>query len=129
MYKRFFLILIAFFWLALACNSISNLAVQEELNPLLEGEFDVTGVNPDGRPYFGIAEIVFRGGKYVVTWEISGETIIGSGKWENDRFTVLYDGGEAIYTLDAYGTLTGTWYLDGETEPGSEILAPMTLPP
>ena len=37
--KGISLILIAFFWLALACNSISNLAVQEERNPLLEGEF------------------------------------------------------------------------------------------
>lgn len=129
MYKRISLISITFFWLALACTGISNLSIQKERNPLLEGEFDVYGVNPDGRAYSGIAEIVYNGGKYVVTWEIAGETIIGEGRWENEQFTVLYDGGEAIYTLDEFGTLTGTWLLEGNAEPGSETLAPMTLPP
>jgi hypothetical protein len=129
MYKRISLISITFFWLALACTSISNLSVQEERNPLLEGEFDVTGVNPDGRAYFGLAEIVYSRGNYVVTWEISGETIMGAGVWENEQFTVVYDGGQAIYSLDEFGNLTGTWFLEGETETGSETLAPRTLTP
>ena len=129
MFKRFFLIAIAFFWLALACSSINNLSTQGERNSLLEGEFDVYGVNPDGSAYFGSAEIVYRGGKYIVTWQIAGESIIGEGRWENEQFTVVYDGGRAFYTLNEFGTLTGTWLLDGNPEPGSETLAPMTLPP
>lgn len=129
MYKRIFLISIAFIWLSLACNTISNLSIQSEQNPMLEGEFDVTGANPDGSVYFGLAEIVYSRGKYVITWEISGDTIVGTGKWENDQFTVVYDGGHAVYSLNEFGTLTGTWFLEGDTKPGSETLAPRTLTP
>ena len=72
---------------------------------------------------------MYSGGRYVVTWEIAGESIIGEGRWENGQFTVVYDGGEAVYTLNEFGRLTGTWLLEGSSEPGSETLAPMTLHP
>lgn len=130
MYKRLALIGIVCLCLALACNTLSNFSVQGERNALLEGQYDVYGTNPDGSQYFGFAEIVYDGGKYVVTWEISSETMRGTGRWENDEFTVVYAGGKAVYTLNEYGTLTGTWYLNGDPDsPGTETLAPMTLPP
>ena len=129
MVKRLVLISIALFWSALACSLFNKPSTQSERNPLLEGKFDVYGTNPNGRDYFGFAEIVYSEGKYVITWEIAGETIIGEGSWENEQFTVVYDGGEAIYTMDEFGTLTGTWHVRGITDPGSETLAPMTLPP
>ncbi|MFN2199105.1 MAG: hypothetical protein ACK2UW_23510 [Anaerolineales bacterium] len=129
MHKRIVLLWIGFIGLALACNTISNLPSQGERNAKLEGEFDVYGVNPDGSQYMGSAEIVYERGNYVITWEIAGDTVIGSGKWENNEFTVVYDGGRAVYTLNEFGTLTGTWFLEGDSRPGTETLAPMTLPP
>jgi hypothetical protein len=61
MHKIIIFITITFLWLALACSRLSDLAVQSEQNPLLEGECDVYGTNPDGRAYFGNAQIVVAG--------------------------------------------------------------------
>ena len=116
--------LIAAVLISLAC-ALSSPGLRSGLDDEAEslaGSYDVSGANPDGSAYTGIAEITVSGGQIAVHWEIGSQTFDGTGQWDGETLTVVYDGGTAVYERRAGGTLEGSWSPAGEVGAGTEVL-------
>ena len=77
----------------------------------LTGHYQVSGKNPDGTSYSGVAWIEDVAGNVSITWEISGRRFEGRGVIQGTILTVDWgDTTPVIYqVLDGGKTLYGTW--------------------
>ena len=83
----------------------------------LEGRYNVTGSNPDGTSYEGVAEIAKVDGTYRILWMFSdGTSVLGLGIVSNGIFAASYCGG-GVPTVAVYkvvgDTLVGEWATGG----------------
>jgi hypothetical protein len=96
----------------------------------LSGRYSAVGTNFDGTAYRGRAEIIRYGDGYQIEWIFGEGGQTGTGTLDGNTFTVRWQAldnssqGDAVYTLQPNGTLTGTWTIDGATGQGTETLAP-----
>ena len=93
----------------------------------LEGRYAGAGTNPDGSTYKCEVEIKKNGQVYPVSWYFDGKLgYEGTGVMKNGTLVVGYanDAGYGVvaYTVNADGTLDGTWTGKGATKAGSEKL-------
>jgi Caspase domain len=78
--------------------------------PVPGGRYNVSGRNPNGRPYTGTVSISRRGERFELEWRVGSTSYRGNGTLENDLLTV--DWGDAqplVYALGEDGTLRGLW--------------------
>jgi len=77
----------------------------------IDGNYAVTGVNPNGTTYRGTVVIQGDGTNYRFNWLISsGDTFTGTGILNGD--TIVVDWGQrypVIYRVGTDGVLHGTW--------------------
>jgi hypothetical protein len=97
-------------------GAISSLAAPDP-QPEIAGMYRCSGVNPDGSPYEGVAEIAKVDGTYRILWTLSDHTsVLGVGILSNGVFAVSYFGGApavALYKLDGQ-KLVGEWTMGGK---------------
>jgi hypothetical protein len=85
----------------------------------LAGVYLCEGVNPEGKPYKGIVEIVQADGFYHVRWTFppADERQIGFGMLTHGVLAVSYYGGSTaglvIYAIEAGKPLVGEWVTPG----------------
>ena len=97
-------------------GAISSLAAPDP-QPEIAGIYRCSGVNPDGSPYEGVAEIAKIDGTYRILWTLSDQTsVLGVGIFSGGVFAVSYFGGApavAVYKLDGE-KLVGEWTMGGK---------------
>jgi hypothetical protein len=97
-------------------GAISSLAAPDP-QPEIAGVYRCSGVNPDGSPYEGVAEIAKVEGTYRIMWTLSDQTsVLGVGILSNGVFAVSYFGGApavALYKIDGQ-KLVGEWTMGGK---------------
>jgi hypothetical protein len=97
-------------------GAISSLAANDP-QPEIAGIYRCSGVNPDGSPYEGVAEIAKVEGTYRILWTLSDHTsVLGVGILGNGVFAVSYFGGApavALYKIDGR-KLVGEWTMGGK---------------
>lgn len=86
----------------------------------LEGEYHVSGTNPNGSRYQGRAFIRRQENTYKFTWKIGKQTFHGSGTLSANILNVNWTGGLVTYTVTENGVLKGIW-ANGK---GTETLVP-----
>ncbi len=84
------------------------------------GRYSVSGNNPgkESSTYSGSVNVQRTGDTYSVTWQISGQTFVGTGIGTKDFLAVSYRSGNqtglALYAQQADGSWVGVWtYADG----------------
>ena len=88
----------------------------------LEGEYAISGSNPDGGKYTGTLGVKKSGAGYAFTWN-TGTTLSGFGIRQGDKVSVGIGGakcGFVGYTVKSDGTLEGKWGSTGSTSVGTE---------
>jgi hypothetical protein len=93
------------------------------------GLYDVNGVNLDGTPYTGVAEIRQAGlASFAIVWRVGQTRIEGIGMASGRTISVVYGAqqrpGMGIYTLAPDGKLEGEWTIFGASAMGRETLTP-----
>ena len=76
----------------------------------IEGDYNVSGTNPNGNSYSGTARIWKSGEQYFMSWSIGSQSFSGKGYRNGDTLTI--DWGQSspvIYKIGADGILRGTW--------------------
>ena len=87
--------------------------------PDLAGVYSCDGVNPAGRPYKGIVEIVKMDDTFHLRWTFPQESdaALGIGILSNGVLAVSYYGGAAagvvVYKIEEGNKLTGDWTIVG----------------
>ncbi len=99
-----------------------------------EGLYDVTGVNLDGTPYTGQAQIRAAGlSSFFIAWRIGGGVVEGVGFASGRTISVAYGlasrPGLGIYTLNPDGSMDGEWTIVGSPANGRERLVPRVPAP
>lgn len=77
----------------------------------LEGKYDISGTNPDGKDYKGTLEIKKEGLGYKFRWNAGGQ-LEGFGIKANNLIAVGFGGQKCSfvgYDVEADGTLNGKW--------------------
>lgn len=94
---------------------------------LREGSYEIAGTNPDGSTYAGA--FALRPGpnaSWLGQWQVGETRILGLGLIQEGllalSFVVEGRPGIAVYSVDADGSLRGTWTTGGGV--GTEILRP-----
>jgi hypothetical protein len=88
----------------------------------LEGEYSISGSNPDGGKYTGTLGVKKSGAGYAFTWD-TGSTLRGFGIRQDDKVSVGFGSkqcGFVGYTVKSDGTLEGKWGSTGSTSVGTE---------
>ena len=88
----------------------------------LEGEYSISGSNPDGGKYTGTLGVKKSGAGYAFTWD-TGNTLRGFGIRQGDKVSVGFGSkqcGFVGYTVKSDGTLEGKWGSTGSTSVGTE---------
>jgi hypothetical protein len=88
----------------------------------LEGKYDVTGKNPDGRDYKGTLQIKKDGEGYTFAWN-TGNSFEGFGIRSGDKVAVGFGGKQCSfvsYEVKPDGTLDGKWGGKGSKSFGTE---------
>jgi hypothetical protein len=93
------------------------------------GLYDVAGVNMDGTPYTGVAEIRQAGlASFAILWQVGQTRIEGIGMASGRTIAVVYGAqqrpGIGIYNLLPDGKLEGEWTIFGASALGRETLTP-----
>jgi hypothetical protein len=96
----------------------------------LEGTYTCEGMNPDGKTYTGIVDIIKFRDTYLVRWTMPDDSqVVGVGILTGGMFSVSYFGGTpalVVYSLAENGQLDGTWTAVGaEGEVFKETLTKM----
>ena len=91
------------------------------------GIYDVAGVNLDGTPYTGLAQIRQSGlASFAIVWRIGTDVIEGVGFASGRTIAVAYGlaqrPGIGIYQLNADGSMDGEWTIIGAPAIGRERL-------
>lgn len=99
-----------------------------------EGIYDVTGVNLDGTPYTGQAQIRAAGlTSFFIAWRIGSGVVEGVGFASGRTISVAYGlasrPGLGIYTLNPDGSMDGEWTIIGSPANGRERLVPRAAAP
>ena len=94
-----------------------------------DGVYDVSGVNLDGRPYTGLAQIRAVGiNSFSIVWRIGNTLIEGTGMASGRTVAVSYGQaqrpGIGIYQLNPDGSMDGEWTIVGAPAIGRERLVP-----
>jgi hypothetical protein len=94
----------------------------------LASRYDVSGTNPDGSKYSGIASVkVISDTTFTIKWDIAGSAYEGFGMRLNDTLSATYtiDGepGLVMYKVDGSG-INGLWAIRGHNGSGTERLTP-----
>jgi hypothetical protein len=88
----------------------------------LAGTYDISGTDPDGRKYNGVARVRYIAGKvYDFEWNEGDRTTYRYGILYDDRIDVVANVLSYELTVHPDGTLTSTQGADGN---GSEVLTP-----
>ncbi len=88
----------------------------------LEGEYKVSGTNPNGSRYAGMVTIRKEGRGYTVRWKVAKDTYSGRGMLKGKTLTVEWGApSPAIYKVTPSGVLEGTW----DNGKASETLTPL----
>jgi hypothetical protein len=100
------------------------------------GIYTVSGINPDGRTYAGVAEIVEQQGLLILAWEqTAGDTAEGYAYLDGDILVFIGralspDKTQQAFVFGHYvktdGKWVGKWSSPGQPTPGSETLTPST---
>ena len=96
----------------------------------IAGTYTVTGKNPDGSDYSGVATIGgTAGGACGITWTIGeGQASQAFCMRQDEVVSAAYTLGESIglviYRINAEGGLDGTWSIAGQEGVGEEHLTP-----
>jgi hypothetical protein len=93
------------------------------------GSYIVQGTGFDGQAYGGEAEIVVTSDVTCeITWVTGGQVSEGICMRQNDVFAAAYvlsgRTGMVIYTVNADGSMQGTWTIAGMNAVGTESLYP-----
>jgi hypothetical protein len=93
------------------------------------GLYDISGVNLDGTPYTGVAEIRQAGlASFAIIWQVGQTRIEGIGMASGRTISVVYGAqqrpGMGIYSLAPDGRLEGEWTIFGASALGRETLTP-----
>jgi hypothetical protein len=81
----------------------------------VEGQYQVTGTNPDGTEYQGTAVIQRNGDRYTCNWTVNGEPMYGEGTLQGDRLSLKWGKDPShlddvvTYTIGSDGILRGVW--------------------
>jgi hypothetical protein len=99
-----------------------------------DGLYDVTGVNLDGTPYDGLAQIRGLGlNSFNILWRIGDQIVEGVGMASGRTVSVAYGmaqrPGMGIYTLNPDGSMDGEWTIIGAPAIGRERLVPRPVAP
>jgi hypothetical protein len=89
----------------------------------LEGSYDITGSNPDGKEYKGKLAVKKAGVGYSFAWD-AGSSFTGFGVRSGDKVAVGLGGtqcGFVSYDIKPDGTLEGKWGGQGSTSVGTEV--------
>lgn len=88
----------------------------------LDGFYDITGKNPEGKEYKGTLTVIQSGEGYTFDW-VAGNSFSGFGI-RGDNFVAVGFGGKQCsfvgYDVKSDGTLEGKWGSFGSTKLGSE---------
>jgi hypothetical protein len=92
-----------------------------------DGLYDVTGVNLDGTPYTGVAQIRAVGlNSFSILWRIGNTIVEGTGMASGRTVAVSYGQaqrpGIGIYSLNPDGSMDGEWTIIGAPAIGRERL-------
>jgi TolB-like protein len=83
----------------------------------IEGQYNVTGRNPNGTTYRGIVNITKKDETYMLVWKTGSSTFSGSGYLEGNVLTVQWGAPyPVIYTVRPDGILDGIWNNGTATE-------------
>lgn len=88
----------------------------------LDGEYDVSGTNTDGKPYMGTLAVAKAGAGYTFSWK-AGASLEGFGVRTGDSVAVGIGGnkcGFVAYEQKPDGTLEGKWGGYGSRAVGTE---------
>jgi hypothetical protein len=92
----------------------------------LEGSYDLTGKNPEGKEYKGTLKVRKDGDGYTFDWN-AGSQFSGFGI-KADNFVAVGFGGKQCafvgYDIQSDGTLAGKWGGQGSTKFGTETAKP-----
>jgi|ERR671919_1052687 hypothetical protein len=115
-------------FIAIALLLVSAGGALAEAN--IAGIYWVTGTNPgSGSPYKGVATILKSGDNYRMHWEV-GTSYDGVGQFDGKTLKVAWgtataNVGTVTYTLQADGSLQGTWFTANNPKSlGTETLRP-----
>lgn len=89
----------------------------------LDGNYSVTGQNPDGKEYKGTLDVKKDGEGYTFAWNAGG-TFEGFGVKTGDKVAVGFGGKQCAfvsYEVGSEGTMTGKWGGQGSKSFGTEI--------
>ncbi|MBI5203450.1 MAG: hypothetical protein HZA11_00865 [Nitrospirae bacterium] len=103
-----------------------QISVKPELKSreVAEGEYYVSGKNPNGSSYSGSVSISRNGDMFRLVWRISMNVYTGTGQLRGNILTVNWGAADpVIYTVQEDGILAGTWA--GGT--ATEILTPKNI--
>ncbi len=92
----------------------------------LEGEYEITGKNPEGKEYKGTLKVTKEGLGYVFEWN-AGAEFEGFGIRADDLIAVGFGGKQCAfvgYDVKADGTLDGKWGSQTSTKLGTETAKP-----
>lgn len=92
-------------------------------------DYAAQGTNPDGSRYAGTVQVQQTGSAAVrVRWTIGGQSIEGIGVRSGNTVSAAYSDGRrttlVMYTMNADGSLRGTWAVHGTDGTGTENLTP-----
>lgn len=111
--------------LAPVLSEARQVSEQTPGQPEIAGFYECKGMNPDGTPYEGSAEITKVRDTFRVFWTFEDGHVLGVGIWSNGVFAVSYFGGApavVVYKVDG-NRLVGEWTMGGvEGRNYSEIL-------
>jgi hypothetical protein len=91
--------------------------------PDLDGVYDISGTNPDGKSYSGTLTVIQSGEGYTFDWS-AGTTLSGFGMKAGNYVAVGFGGAQCSfvgYDLESDGTLKGRWGSHGSTKFGTEV--------
>jgi hypothetical protein len=97
--------------------------------PTLPDSFDVNGINTDGSPYQGTAEMEYDSTSETIsmTWQIAEDTFRGTGSFVNGQLVIEWGASTpVIYSITENLNLSGTWDAGQASE---ELTRELTLSP
>jgi hypothetical protein len=96
---------------------------KKKAGPDLDGVYDITGKNPEGKEYKGTLTVIQSGDGYTFDWD-TGNTLSGFGI-KADNYVAVGFGGQKCsfvgYDVTADGTLEGKWGSQFVRKLGTEV--------
>lgn len=88
-----------------------------------DGNYNVSGTNPDGRQYVGKLTLQRTGDTFQAQWQVANETYNGVGFMSGDYLVIGYGPGQAFGTVEyvmAGNKAHGRWEMGGGSQFGTE---------